>query len=155
MMYPTADQIVSAVNLTAAVWLFFLSIISFRYAWKNRDMDSDIRIMLAGVGVEAFGWSLHRAYWGLVRRLKDDLGDTIYLRLSEGWMPQAVLFTFIIGGLIMVLTPLWKMVFGRWWRWMPALCVGVTLLFFLSSELWFEFNKAIVTKKIQNIEVLK
>ena len=155
MMYPTADQIVSAVNLTSAVWLLFLSIVSFSYAWKNRGMESDVRLMLVGVGFEALGWALHRTYWGLVRRLKDDLGDEIYLALSEGWIPQAVLFTFIIGGLIMVLTPLWKMLFGRAWKWMPTLLVGATLLFFLSSELWFEFNKAIVAQKVQNIEVLK
>jgi len=109
--------------------------------------------MLLGVGVEALGWSFHRLYWGLVRRLKDDLGDKIYLVLSDGWIPQAFLFSFIIGGIIMILTPIWKMLFNRAWKWMPTLLVGSTLLFFLSSELWFEFNKSIVDKKIEVLKV--
>lgn len=153
MLYPTADQIVSAVNLTSAVWLLVLSIISFRYWWRGRDLDSDIRLMLLGVGFEAMGWAFHRTYWGLVRRLRDDLGDKIYLALSDGWLPQAFMFTFIIGGIILILTPLWKMMFGKHWSWAPTALVGATLLFFLTSELWFEFNKAIVDKKIEVLKV--
>ena len=155
-MTPTADQIVSAVNLTAAVWLFFLALVSFGYWWKQRNViatDSDVRLMLLGVGIEALGWSFHRLYWGLVRRLKDDLGDRIYIVLSDGWLPQAFLFTFIIGGIIMILTPIWKMLFTNHWKWMPALLVGSTLVFFLTSELWFEFNKSIVDKKIEVLKV--
>jgi hypothetical protein len=147
----TADQIVSAVNLTAAVWLLFLSFVSFIYWWKQRDVtptNSDVRLMLLGVGVEALGWSLHRLFWGLVRRMRDDLGDEIYLWVSDSWIPQGILFTIILGGLIMILTPLWKMIFGRCWTWAPAALVFGTVLFFLLSETWFEFNKAVVTQSI-------
>lgn len=158
MSIPTADQIVSAVNLTSAVWLFFLSLVAFIYWWKQRDIhptNSDLRLMLLGVGVEAMGWAMHRAFWGVVRRMKDDIGDRVYLVISSSWWPQAVLFTIILGGIIMILTPIWKMMFGRHWTWMPSALVFGTVLFFLSSELWFEFNKAIVNSKIQALGVPK
>ena len=151
----TADQIVSAVNLTAATWLLFLSGVSFYYWWIQRKIvggDSDVRLMLLGVGIEAFGWSMHRLFWGLIRRMRDDLGDDIYLAVSNSWIPQAILFTIILGGLIMILTPLWKMMFRKHWKWMPSVLMLSTVLFFLSSELWVEFNKSIVNS---NIEMLK
>lgn len=131
----TTDEIIAAANLTASAWLLVLAVVAFMCAGKfPKTEGSDIRLMLFGVGLEALGWALHRGYWGIIRDLRDDKGNEIYLYFSNLWAPQAVIFTIILTGLILVLTPLWRMHLGGSWKWLPAMLVISTFWFFLVTE---------------------
>lgn len=132
MLNLNADQILTASNLTISVWLLVLAVVSFRYFTRHKELTSDIRLILFGVGVEALGWSLHRAYWGTVRHIKDRYGDSTYIVFADSWIPQAILLAMIIGGITLILTPLWKMMFKRHWKWLPTFLVTGTFAFFTS-----------------------
>ena len=138
-----ADQIVSAANFTAATWLIILSGVAFSYGFKlKRSANSDARIMVFGLGLEALGWSIHRGYWGFVRRMRADLspddGNALYIAWSNSWVFQIVSFSMVMLGLIMILTPVWKNYIGSGWRIIPAALVLSTFWFFLASELYFK-----------------
>lgn len=137
----SADAIVSAANLTAGIWLGVLAAIAFIYSTKVKDSDdTDTRIMLVGIGCEALGWAIHRLYWGAVRRIRDDVGDWFYLAFSNTWIVQVAAFSLVMAGLILILTPVWKVYIGRGWRVIPAALVLSTFWFFLTSEFYVDFS---------------
>jgi len=137
----SADQIVSAANLTAAVWLFVLSGVAFWYASKLCfKSDNDSKIMVTGLGIEALGWAIHRGWWGIIRRLRADIGDSFYLAWSNTWFMQAISFSLVMAGLILILTPVWKTYIGSGWRVIPAALVLSTFWMFIMSELYLDFS---------------
>ena len=137
-----ADQIVSAANITAAIWLLVLGAIALSYAWRlPYNNHTDTKIMVSGLGIEAIGWAIHRGYWGVIRRLRDDFGDAFYLAWSNTWALQALSFSLVMAGLIMILTPVWKNYIGRGWKVVPAALVLSTFWLFLMSELYLDFGE--------------
>ena len=142
MITLSADAIVSAANLTAGVWLLVLAGIAFNYSMKVKSSDdTDTRIMLLGISCEALGWALHRLYWGVVRRVRDDVGDWFYLLFSNTWWFQIIAFGLVRLGLILILTPVWKVYIGKGWRVVPAALVLSTFWFFLMSEYYVDFSQ--------------
>lgn len=142
MITLSADAIVSAANLTAGVWLLVLAGIAFNYSMKVKNADdTDTRIMLIGIACEALGWALHRLYWGVVRRVRDDVGDWFYLMFSNTWWFQIIAFSLVMLGLILILTPVWKVYIGKGWRIVPAALVLSTFWFFLMSEYYIDFSQ--------------
>lgn len=142
MITLSADAIVSAANLTAGVWLLVLAAIAFNYSTKVKDADdTDTRIMLIGIACEALGWAMHRLYWGAVRRIRADVGDWFYIMFSNTWWFQIIAFSLVMLGLILILTPVWKVYIGKGWKVIPAALVLSTFWFFLMSEYYVDFSQ--------------
>ncbi len=114
------DNVVAAANFTVALGLIILAVVSIQYAYKaykqNRD---DIKYILAGVSLEAVAWSIHRVYWGVARAIQGPGDNSFYLLLTKWWLTTISIYMVAITGIILILTPVWKIAFGSQWKWIP------------------------------------
>lgn len=110
------DAAIAAANFTVAVGLFLLAGVSFLYSGKaSRDNKTDLRLMLLGAGIEASAWGTHRLYWGVARAI----GDRFYDLLTAWWFFSILIYIVGLTGIVLILTPVWKWMFGKQWRWLP------------------------------------
>ena len=100
------DQILAASNFTISIFLFILGSIVLYYIFRAQFSGrTDILYMMIGIVSEAYGWAIHRLYWGLWRyaRLYQNepmqqwFIDNAYLALIPALM--------VVTGLILILGP--------------------------------------------------
>ena len=100
------DHIVASSNYTVSMMMFALGSIVLYYLFKIKfSGKTDIKFMLSGIVLEAYGWCLHRFYWGQwreARLFKDEplqqwFIDNAYLALVPSFM--------VIAGLILIVGP--------------------------------------------------
>lgn len=105
-LYGNVDQLVAASNFTIAIMMIVLGTTVVYYAHKLwHSIQTDLAWILIGVAAEAYGWAIHRLYWGLwrVARLLEDTGwdkwfvDNAYLSIVPSLM--------VVIGMVMILAP--------------------------------------------------
>lgn len=131
------DDIVAASNFTIVVMMFILGT-SVVHLLRTRTFgDSDIRIMLIGVAVEAYAWSIHRLYWGAWRTLRamgrDDWNQWF---VQHGYLALIPTYS-VLFGLILILTPVWA-IFNRDGS-VPTWRYYLVPTAFIASIWWFLF----------------
>ena len=103
-----ADALVAAGNFTIVILLVVLGV-ALAHQLITRNFQSDLRIIMIGLLMEAIGWSLHRSYYGIIRFLREQ-GMDMENYLFGAYMPLLPT-CIIIMGLVLMLTPIWKQVF--------------------------------------------
>lgn len=103
-----ADALVAAGNFTIVILLVVLGV-ALVHQLLTRKFQSDLRIIMIGLLMEAVGWTLHRSYYGVVRFLREQGVDMEGL-LWGAYLPLLPT-CIIIMGLVLMLTPIWKQVF--------------------------------------------
>lgn len=103
-----ADALVAAGNFTIVILLVVLGV-ALAHQLYTRNFQSDLRIIMIGLLMEAVGWTMHRSYYGIVRFMREQGVDMQGL-LWGAYLPLLPT-CIIIMGLVLMLTPIWKQVF--------------------------------------------
>ena len=111
-----ADSLVAAGNFTIVILALTVAAAA-GYQLLTRSYQSDLKFILVGIMFSSFGWTLHRAYYGIVRAFAAagvDIADWLF-----GAIIPMIPVCFIVMGKAILLTPLWKQLTGinlKWWQ---------------------------------------
>lgn len=110
---PYVDNVVAAANFTTVVMMLALgSVASYLLITRNYGNDSDIKTILIGVAIEAYGWAAHRLYWGTWRTMRawghDDWNQWFVSHSFLSLIPASM----VLCGLALILAPLWGFFYG-------------------------------------------
>ena len=111
-----ADSLVAAGNFTIVILALTVAAAA-GYQLITRTYQSDLKFILVGIMFSSFGWTLHRAYYGVVRAFAAagvDITDWLF-----GTAVPMIPVCFIVMGKAILLTPLWKQLTGidlKWWQ---------------------------------------
>lgn len=159
-LYGNVDQLVAASNFTIAIMMVILGSTVVYYAHKLwHSIQTDLAWILIGVAAEAYGWAIHRFYWGSwrVARLLEDTGwdkwfiDNAYLSIIPSLM--------VVIGMVMILAPVVSI-------FLSSGCVGLgnrlkyffVVAFAAFSLFWFIYfqlgsiHQPVVSNRIQAME---
>lgn len=103
-----ADALVAAGNFTIVILLVVLGV-ALAHQLLTRTFQSDLRIIMIGLMMEAVGWAMHRSYYGVTRFLREQ-GFEMERYLFGAYVPMLPT-CIVIMGLVLMLTPVWKQVF--------------------------------------------
>lgn len=149
------DQLVAASNFTVSTIMVFLCI-SVIFAIRNLKFSkqTDIFYMLVGVALEAFGWALHRFYWGLWRTYRlygNEEMDQWFV--SNGYL-ALIPITFILWGLVLITGPIISFVVrqGRWVCYGIAMAAVFSIYWFMYWQLGDAFVADKARKELQKQE---
>lgn len=122
-----ADALVAAGNFTIVILLVTLGITLVQQL-ATKTYTTDLRMIMTGLLLECAGWTMHRAWYGTLRQLRENDVD-ISLWTSHTYVP--FFFTcVIIMGLVLMLSPVVKSLTG--WRCHPCwMIMGSWILYWI------------------------
>ena len=151
------DQLVAASNFAIAFFMFILGTYIVSYLIKIRfQTKTDLKYMLSGLAIEAYGWFVHRVYWGFWRiaKLENDTAtekwyvDNAYIAVIPSVM--------IMLGLAMILGPLYNHIIqakSKLVSYLVAMMFALSVFWFVFFSLNSSYNTGRINKLIPPLSI--